>query len=86
MHIMILFVYTLCYSQISAIATDDTALSLTPISGYLSYQDRETEYAITITTVDDLIPEPSAFFRLQLTNSNGGSRIESTASFATVTG
>lgn len=41
---------------------------------------------ITLTTKDDLIPEPSTMFILQLTNSNGGSRIEPVASSASITG
>ena len=76
---------SLC-SQISAIATDTVASSLSPISGSLSYYDGATERGITISTVDDLIPEPSTVFSLQLTSSNGGSRISSTASIASVTG
>ena len=74
------------YSQISAIATDSTAATLTPVSGYLSFQDGDREFGITITTVDDSTPEPSTFFTLQLTGSNGGSRVEPTASSAAVTG
>ena len=74
------------YSQISAIATDNIAPALTPISGYLSYSDGATVGEITISTVDDLTPEPSTVFSLQLTSSNGGSRIDLTASTATVTG
>lgn len=73
-------------SQISAVATDETASSLVPISGHLLYPDGARNLAITLTTKDDLIPEPSTMFQLQLTSSNGGSRIDPLASSAAVTG
>ena len=65
---------------------DATASSLTPISGYLTFEEGDRQHEFTISTVDDLIPEPSTFFRLQLTNSNGGSRIDSTSNSSAVTG
>ena len=85
---MIVFVFLFLFplSQVSAISTDEAASSLTPISGYLSYSDGTIITGVTLTTKDDLVPEPSAVFTLQLTTSDGGSRIEPTASSASVTG
>lgn len=83
---LVFVLHSFQHRQISAIATDNTAASLTQISGYLLYPDGATDSVITVTTKDDLIPEPSTVFKLQLTSSNGGARIESTASSASVTG
>ena len=77
---------TLLFSQISAIGTDATASVLTPISGYLTFEEGDRESGITVSTVDDLIPEPSTAFTLQLTNSDGGSCIDTSSNSATVTG
>ena len=85
-HMIVLLLFLFSLSQVSAISTDEAASSLTPISGYLSYSDGAIITGVTLTTKDDLVPEPSAVFTLQLTTSDGGSRIEPTASSASVTG
>lgn len=73
------------HSDISVLADDTPALSLTPISGYLIYPPGVTMATISVTSKDDLTPEPSQEFVIQLANTVGGARIDSTQNSATLT-
>ena len=74
------------YREIVAIGTDEAALSLSPISGYLSFLEGERTATVDLSTQDDLLPEPSGLFSLQLTASDGGSHIQQSGSTALITG
>lgn len=59
----------------TALTNDLAALSISPISGYLSYQPAVTVETIRAVTIDDDLPEPSRQFVVQLTSTVGGARI-----------
>ena len=73
------------YSQVSDIAADEAAESVTPISGYVDFTATQTSGSFTFSSKDDSIPEPSQFFIISLANSNGGSRIDSALNSALLT-
>ncbi len=60
----------------TALTNDLAALSISPISGYLSYQPAVTVETIRAVTIDDDLPEPSRQFVVQLTSTVGGARIK----------
>ena len=71
-------------SQVSTLTNDLAALSITPISGYLTYAPRVTIATISASTIDDDMPEPSQQFTIQLANTAGGARINPSSSTATL--
>ena len=73
-------------SQIMALASGAAAAAITPTSGYLVFPAGVTLQEITVTSKDDSIPEPSQFFTVQLGNTDGGARIETGESTASLTG
>ena len=73
------------YRQIEVLSGDGAALSLTPISGYISYPAGTDLATITISSVDDDIPEPSQMLVLSLTNVAGGARLSGSQDAATIT-
>ena len=73
-------------SQVTAIGTDSVSTEAVPTSGYLTFLAGETRGEIVISSIEDDIPEPSKFFTLQLSSSNGGSRIDREEDLAYLTG
>ena len=72
-------------SEITSISTDPAALSLTPISGYVSFLDSTAVASFSINSVDDLVPELSQLFTLFLTNVKGGARLNGMQDTAEIT-
>lgn len=66
-------------------SSDAAALSLTPISGYVSYPAGTDIATVTISSVDDSTPEPSEMFVLSLTNVAGGARLSTAQDTAIIT-
>ena len=72
-------------SQISDIAAEVAAQSVTPVSGYVDFSATQTSGTFNFSSKDDSIPEPSQFFTVSLADSNGGSRIDPALSSALLT-
>ncbi len=66
------------------LTSDLAASSITPISGYLTYQPGVTIATIRAVTIDDDLPEPSQEFVVQLTSAVGGARINPLSSTSTL--
>lgn len=78
--------YIICFlSQVEVISGDPAALSLTPISGYISYAANTATATIALNSVDDDTPEPSELFILSLTNVEGGARLSGIQDTAIIT-
>ena len=67
------------------IASDATSLSLTPISGYVSFGSGVNSSSLLFRSVDDSIPERSSLFSLSLTNVAGGAAVSSSQDTAIIT-
>lgn len=66
-------------------SSDSASLSLTPISGYISFSTDVGLASISLSSVDDSVPEPSALFVFSLTNVAGGARVEASQDTAIIT-
>ena len=75
----------LLHSQVSDIAAEEAAMTVTPVSGYVDFAATQMTAMFSFSSKDDSIPEPSQFFTIYLANSNGGSRIDSTLNSADLT-
>lgn len=64
-------------SQIEVVSTDPAALSLTPISGYITFPAGTSIASFSVMSVDDFIPEPNEMLVLSLANVAGGARFGS---------
>lgn len=85
MSIIIIIPFSSFISQVEVVSTDPTALSLTPISGYVSFSAGTALTQFSINSVDDSIPEPNELFTLSLTNVEGGARLSGSQNTATIT-
>lgn len=72
-------------SQVQVVSSDSASLSLTPISGYISFSTDVGLASILLSSVDDSIPEPSALFVFSLTNVAGGARVDASQDTAIIT-
>ena len=66
-------------------STDPASLSLTPISGYISFPAGTATTSLTLNSIDDSIPEPSQNFVLSLSNVDGGARLSGSQDTAIIT-
>ena len=79
-------VYIFCFcSEVEVLSADAAAASLSPISGYITYSADEAMTSLSLTSIDDDVPEPSAQFVLSLTNIEGGARVSASQDSAIVT-
>lgn len=67
------------------LSSDTASASVTPISGYISFAAGAELASLSLHSVDDSVPEPSALFTLSLTNVAGGARLSGSQDSATIT-
>ena len=81
------FYYLLIYQfrQVEAVSSDVAASSLTPISGYVSFPAEISMATLSISSVDDAIPEQNEELVLSLSNVEGGARVSGIQDTATIT-
>ena len=72
-------------SQVQLVSSDSAATSLTPISGYISFSTDANQASVSVSSVDDSVPEPRAMFLLSLTNAAGGARVDASRDTSIIT-
>ena len=78
---------TTIHSDVTILSGDGAADHLYPITGYLTYNRGVTSQYITVTSKDDVIPEPSTPLVVLLSSSSNRGRISARpSSQASLTG
>ena len=74
MTFLLIYNTTFCYSEVKVIAK--TVTDVKPVNGYLDYPGSMTSRVVSITTVDNKLPEESKTFSMILASSSGGASID----------